>query len=50
MATHHKIWADGKNPHRRNNKGKKKPQALRQAKKRRQQFKKRFDASFFMED
>jgi hypothetical protein len=45
----HKIWETGRNPHKRNDKGKKKPQALRQAKARRQAFKKRLnkrDASF----
>lgn len=38
---HHKIWESGRNPYRRNDKGKKKPQAIRQAKARLRQFKKR---------
>jgi hypothetical protein len=37
----HKIWESGRTPHKRNDKGKKKPQALRQAKARLRQFKKR---------
>ena len=37
---HHKIWETGRNPHRRPDKGKKKPQMLRQARKRLAQFKK----------
>jgi hypothetical protein len=45
---HHKIWESSRNPHKRNDKGKKKPQAIRQAKARRQALKKRLskDASF----
>ena len=39
--THHKIWESGRTPSRRNDKGKKKPQAIRQAKARLRQFKKR---------
>lgn len=31
---HHKIWESGKKPYRRPDKGKKKPQAIRQAKRR----------------
>jgi hypothetical protein len=38
---HHKIWESGRNPHKRNDKGKRKPQAVRQAKERLRQFKKR---------
>ena len=38
---HHKIWENGRNPYKRNDKGKKKPQAIRQAKARLRQFKKR---------
>jgi len=38
---HHKIWESGRHPSRRPDKGKKKPQAIRQAKKRLAQFKKR---------
>jgi Ni/Co efflux regulator RcnB len=37
----HKIWESGRNPSKRNDKGKKKPQALRQAKARLSHFKKR---------
>jgi hypothetical protein len=37
----HKIWESGRNPNRRNDKGKKKPQAIRQAKKRMKNLKKR---------
>ena len=37
---HHKIWESGRNPYRRPDKGKKKPQMLRQASKRLAQFKK----------
>lgn len=48
MATHHKIWETGKNPSRRNDKGRKKPQALRQAKARRQALKKRLNGAFFV--
>lgn len=46
---HHKIWESGRNPSRRNDRGKKKPQAIRQAKARRQALKKRLnrDASSF---
>jgi hypothetical protein len=36
----HKIWESGRSPHRRNDKGKRKPQALRQAKARLAHFKK----------
>ena len=46
---HHKIWESGRHPSRRPDKGKKKPQAIRQAKARRQALKKRLnqrDASF----
>jgi hypothetical protein len=38
---HHKIWESGRDPHRRPDKGKKKPQAIRQAKKRLKVLKKR---------
>jgi len=41
MANHHKIWESGREPHRRPDKGKKKPQAIRQAKKRMKNLKKR---------
>jgi hypothetical protein len=45
----HKIWESGRNPSKRNDKGKKKPQALRQAKARRQALKKHLKgASFFI--
>jgi hypothetical protein len=47
---HHKIWENGRNPSKRNDKGRKKPQAIRQAKKRMKNLKKRLtggDASFF---
>jgi hypothetical protein len=47
---HHKIWESGRNPHKRPDKGKRKPQAIRQAKKRMKSLKKRLqqDASFFL--
>ena len=38
--TRHKIWESGRKPHRRPDKGKKKPQAMRQARKRLAHFKK----------
>jgi hypothetical protein len=38
---HHKIWESGRHPSRRPDKGKKKPQAIRQAKKRLKSFKKK---------
>jgi hypothetical protein len=47
----HKIWESGRTPHKRNDKGKKKPQAIRQAKAKLKAFKKRFNdrnASFFI--
>jgi hypothetical protein len=47
----HKIWESGRTPSRRNDKGKKKPQAIRQAKKRLKALKKRLQeggASFFI--
>jgi hypothetical protein len=46
---HHKIWESGRQPHKRPDKGKKKPQAIRQAKKRAKNLMKRLnqrDASF----
>lgn len=47
---HHKIWESGRQPNRRPDKGKRKPQAIRQAKKRMKSLKKRLqqDASFFL--
>ena len=50
LMAHHKIWESGRNPHKRPDKGKKKPQAIRQAKKRLKNLKKRLkpDASFFV--
>jgi len=47
---HHKIWESGRNPHKRPDKGKKKPQAIRQAKKRLKDLKKRLDQrdAFFL--
>jgi hypothetical protein len=39
----HKIWESGRTPSRRNDKGKKKPQAIRQAKAKRQALKKRLN-------
>jgi len=39
LMAHHKIWESGKNPHCRPDKGKKKPQALRRAKRRLQNLK-----------
>lgn len=46
---HHKIWESGRQPHKRPDKGKKKPQAIRQARKKTKNLKKRLnkrDASF----
>jgi hypothetical protein len=49
MANHHKIWESGREPHRRPDKGKKKPQAIRQAKKRMKNLKKRLsDEALFL--
>jgi hypothetical protein len=47
---HHKIWESGREPHRRPDRGKKKPQAIRQAKKRMKNLKKRLSSerSFFI--
>jgi len=41
--TRHKIWESGRQPHKRPDKGKKKPQAIRQAKKKMKNLKKRLD-------
>jgi hypothetical protein len=49
MANHHKIWESGREPYRRPDKGKKKPQAIRQAKKRMKNLKKRLsDETLFL--
>lgn len=34
MSTHYKIWGTGKDPNKRPDRGRKKPQAIRQAKQR----------------
>lgn len=41
--TRHKIWESGRQPHKRPDKGKKKPQAIRQAKKKMKNLKKRLN-------
>jgi hypothetical protein len=43
----HKIWESGRNPNKRNDKGKKKPQAIRQAKARLKNLKKRLKGDAF---
>lgn len=40
--SHHKIWESGKNPSKRNDKGRKKPVQARNARKRLQAFKKKY--------